>query len=121
MQQIIKRTKEYSLGILKAGPAIGMEGAGKIIWEHGRRNFSLREEGLLSIVCPGADGSGVSGVGIFNASLDRVKEIMDGDPAVRAGIFVYEIHPCRCFPGPVAGIKFHEILDTGTHQFFIVL
>jgi hypothetical protein len=24
---------------------------------------------------------------------------MDEDPAVKAGVFVYEVHPCRSFPG----------------------
>jgi hypothetical protein len=70
-----------------------------IIWEHGRRNFALRDEGVLSIVCPIADGSDVSGVGIFNAGVERVRRIMDGDPGVQAGIFTYEVHPCRSFPG----------------------
>jgi hypothetical protein len=25
--------------------------------------------------------------------------IMDGDPGVQAGIFTYEVHPVRSFPG----------------------
>jgi len=43
--------------------------------------------------------TGVKGLGIFNASLEETKKIMDGDRAVQAGVFVYEIHPCRSFPG----------------------
>lgn len=99
MRKRIARTKEYCVVILKAGPNRHMPGAEKIIWEHGRRNFALREEGMLSIVCPVADGSEVSGVGIFNAATERVRAIMGEDPAVREGILVYEIHPCRGFPG----------------------
>lgn len=49
----------------------------KIIWEH---------------------GSELSGLGIFNASVEETKKIMDKDPGVKAGIFVYEVHPCRGFP-----------------------
>ena len=30
---------------------------------------------------------------------EETKEIMDGDPGVQAGLFVYEVHPCRGFPG----------------------
>jgi len=71
----------------------------KIIWEHGRRNFALRAQGVLSIVCPVFDESNVSGVRIFNADSDEVKSIMDEDPAVKEGVFVYEIHACRSFPG----------------------
>ncbi|HPD75296.1 MAG TPA: hypothetical protein PKZ65_04480 [Methanoregulaceae archaeon] len=99
MQQMLARTKEYSLVILKAGKNQKMPGAEKIVYEHVRRNFALRQEGLLSIVCPVRDGGEVAGIGIFNAGIDRVKIIMDEDPGVRAGIFVYEIHPCRSFPG----------------------
>jgi hypothetical protein len=99
MQQMISRTKNYRIVILKAGPNRNKAGVEKIIWEHGRRNFALREEGLLSIVCPVSDGSNVYGVGIFNATTDKAKRIMDEDPAVKEGVFVYEIHVCRSFPG----------------------
>ena len=29
----------------------------------------------------------------------EVVRIMDGDPGVVAGVFVYDVHPCRGFPG----------------------
>jgi len=98
MQQMMTKTKNYCILILKAGPNKQMDGVEKIIWEHGRRNFALRAEGLLSIVCPINDGSGVSGIGIFNASIEEVKKIMEEDPGVQAGVFVYEVHVCRSFP-----------------------
>jgi hypothetical protein len=99
MRQMISKTKSYSIVILKAGPNIKIAGAEKIIWEHGRRNFSLRADGLLQIVCPISEGSGVNGVGIFNAGVEEVKRIMDEDPGVKAGVFVYETYACRSFPG----------------------
>lgn len=99
MQQMLATTRSYSLVILKAGPNKHVEGAEKFIWEHGRRNFALRADGLLSIVCPISDGSNVSGIGIFNADIEEVKKIMDEDPGVKAGVFVYEVHACRSFPG----------------------
>ncbi len=74
-------------------------GVEKIVWEHGRRNFALRAEGILSIVCPVLDESDVRGIGIFNATAEETKKIMDEDPGVRAGVFVYEVHPSRSFPG----------------------
>lgn len=100
MQEMLAKTKEYHIVLLK--PAPGAEDhpdIKKLIWEHGRRNFSLRADDVLSTVCPITAETGVSGIGIFNASADETKNIMDGDPAVQAGIFVYEIHPCRSFPG----------------------
>jgi hypothetical protein len=48
MQQMISKTKTYSIVILKAGPNRNLPGVEKIIWEHGRRNFSLRKDGVLS-------------------------------------------------------------------------
>ena len=99
MRQMMTTTRNYSILILKIGPNIRRDDVKKIIWEHGRRNFELRAEGLLPIVCPATDDSDIAGIGIFNASPDEVKKIMDEDPGVQAGIFVYEIHPCRSFPG----------------------
>jgi hypothetical protein len=99
MKQMITTTKNYCIVIMRAGPKRNEPGAEKIIWEHGRRNFALRADGLLSIVCPVNDESDVSGVGIFNATVDETKRIMNEDPGVRAGIFVYELHSCRSFPG----------------------
>ena len=99
MRQKIAQAKEYCIVILKAGPNLNSERARTIIWEHARRNFALRNKGVLSIVCPVADASEVSGIGIFNAGTDQVRAIMDDDPGVREGVFVYEVHPCRSFPG----------------------
>jgi len=99
MKQMISKTKNYCIVILKAGPNRNMAGVEKVIWEHGRRNFALRSEGVLSIVCPISDGSNVKGIGIFNTGIAEVKKIMDDDPGVKEGIFVYETHECRSFPG----------------------
>ena len=99
MRQMLTTTRSYCLVILKAGPKIKEPGVEKIIWEHARRNFALRADGVLSIVCPVSDGSDVRGLGIFNASSEEVKKIMDDDPGVKAQVFVYEVHECRSFPG----------------------
>jgi hypothetical protein len=99
MKQMITKTKEYTIVILKAAQKRNVPETEKIIWEHARRNFSLREEGKLSIVCPINDETEVKGIGIFSTSEEETKKIMDEDPAVKAGIFIYETHPCRSFPG----------------------
>jgi uncharacterized protein YciI len=99
MKQMMTKTGEYTIVILKATQKRNEPEAEKTIWEHGRRNFSLREEGKLSIVCPINDGTEVKGVGIFSTSQEETKKIMEEDPGVKAGIFTYEIHPCRSFPG----------------------
>ena len=99
MTQMLFRARDYCIVILKAGPNHSRPGAEKIIWEHARRNFLLRARGLLPIVCPITYKSDLAGIGIFNADIDLAKSIMDQDPAVKEGIFVYEAHTCRGFPG----------------------
>ena len=99
MRERIAQTKSYTVVILRKTTKYGEPDTDKIIWEHGRRNFQLREEGLLPIVCPVRDESDVSGVGIFTATPEEVKKLYDEDPGVKAGVFTYEIHACRSFPG----------------------
>ena len=99
MRDRLARTKPYTVVLLRATPRLHEPGMEAIVWEHGRRNFSLRADGTLPIVCPIRDGSEWSGVGIFNAPVEEVVRIMDEDPGVKAGIFTYEVHPTRSFPG----------------------
>ena len=105
LQQALPNTRPCTIVILKAGPKFEMPGPDRAsdvattIWAHGKRNYALRSAGLLPIVCPIADGSGVTGVGIFDANPEDVDRIMSADPGVQAGIFTYEIHPTRTFPG----------------------
>jgi hypothetical protein len=93
----------FTVAILRAGPRFAMPGPDRndevtsIIWAHGKRNTALHLAGFLPVVCPIADGSGVAGVGIFAADETAVAEILDGDPAIRAGVLTYELHPTRTF------------------------
>jgi len=95
----------YTIVILTAGPSFSPPGpdrdpeVAKTIWRHGKRNFALRAAGLLAVVCPVADGTNITGVGIFAATPEDVDRIYSKDPAVKAGILRYEIHPTRTFPG----------------------
>ena len=99
MRDMLAKTKPYTLVLLRATPKLHEPGRDAVVWEHGRRNFSLRADGTLAIVCPVRDGSEWSGVGIFDAPAEEVVRIMDEDPGVKAGIFTYEVHPTRSFPG----------------------
>lgn len=99
MRKMLAKTKAYTVVLLKATSARAEPEADAVIWEHGRRNFSLRADGLLPIVCPVADDSGWSGIGIFAATPEETARIMDDDPGVKAGIFTYEVHPVLGFPG----------------------
>jgi hypothetical protein len=106
MHEMSAKARVYSLVLLKTAAKYGDPDAGAIIWEHGRRNHSLRADGVLVIVCPVADDSKWAGIGIFDAPPEETAEIMDGDPAIQAGVLSYEVHPVCGFPGdslPVHG------------------
>jgi hypothetical protein len=99
MQEMLAKTRQYTILLLNKGPKYDLPGADKIIWEHGRRNFELRRDGKLCIVCPILDESSVRGVCIFATDPEETKRIYDEDPAVKAGIFVFDILSTRSFPG----------------------
>lgn len=99
MRERIQEAKPYTIVLLHKTQKAGEPGADKIVWEHGRRNFELRADGSLAIVCPVRDESDFSGLCIFTTNEEETRKIMDGDPGVQAGVFTYEIHPTRSFPG----------------------
>ncbi len=99
MRQRLSQTRVYTLVVLKVTDKRKETGMDKIVWEHGRRNMSLNADGLLPVVCPVNDDTDMAGVGIFDASVEETCKILDDDPGVKAGLFTYEIHPCRGFPG----------------------
>ena len=70
-----------------------------IIWAHGRRNMGLITAGIAPVIAPATAAGGPSGFAIFTTTPDETRTIMDADPGVAAGIFTYEIHPVRGFPG----------------------
>lgn len=99
MGDMLGKTKSYTVVLLKKTTKYHEPDAPSVIFEHGRRNFALRAAGKLAIVCPVLDESEWSGVGIFDADVDEVKRLYDADPGVLAGIFTYEAHAVRSFPG----------------------
>jgi hypothetical protein len=99
MNALLPTAKGYSVVILKRGPHYLDDSAPAVIWEHGRRNFGLRDDGVLAVVLPVADDSDVGGVGVFAATAEEARALMDDDPGVTAGVFSYQVHPCLGFPG----------------------
>lgn len=99
MLSMLPKARVYSIVILRRGPNRDMPGADKIVWEHARRNFEMREAGTLAVVCPVSDGSEVNGVGIFTTSIEETTKIMEADPGVQAGVFTFTVHGARGFPG----------------------
>ncbi len=99
MTEMRQKSATYTMVVLKQGPTYHDPEASSIIWEHGRRNFALRANGVLAVVCPVLDDTDTCGFGIFAASEEDTASIMEGDPGVAAGVFTYELHPVRSFPG----------------------
>ena len=98
--------------ILKQGPNFTDDTAPAVIWEHGRRNFGLRHDGVLAVVLPVTDGSDVCGVGVFTG--DRRRDRRADERRSRRG--KPRCSPSRCtaalgFPGdslPVAAGRSRE-------------
>jgi uncharacterized protein YndB with AHSA1/START domain len=99
MRARLAQAKAYTVAFLHATEKCVRPDVDPIIWEHGRRNMALVDAGELLVVLPVGDESGLAGIGVFAGDGDRVRAILDGDPGVRAGIFRYELHPVRGFPG----------------------
>jgi len=99
MREQLKTRKPYTFVLLRSGPKANEPGADKLIWEHGRRNFELRRDGVLCIVCMIRDASEVAGLEVFRTNLEETRRIMEEDVAVRGGVLTYEIHPVMSFPG----------------------
>jgi uncharacterized protein YndB with AHSA1/START domain len=99
MRERLTTTRAYTAVLLRATDRFVRPDVDATVWEHGRRNFALREHGVMPIVMPATDDSDWAGIAIFAAPPDQVRTIMDHDPGVVAGIFTYEAHPVRGFPG----------------------
>ncbi len=91
--------KPYTAMVLRTTSTFVRPDVDPIVWEHGRRNMALVDAGLLSIVLPVSDDSGLAGFGVFALAVEDVTAVMDADPGVQAGIFSYDVHPVRGFPG----------------------
>jgi YCII-related domain len=89
---LLRMTEKYDLN---AGPESEQR---KIIWQHGKRNFELRASGVMPLVGP-LTKPPYAGLAIFTVSPEETQRIMEDDPAVRAGLFSFEVMPWRSFPG----------------------
>jgi hypothetical protein len=99
MNALLPAAKAYSVVILTQGPRFTDDTAPAVIWEHGRRNFGLRDDGVLAVVLPVPDGSDVCGLAVFTGTVEETVKLMNDDPGVQAGVFTFEAHACRGFPG----------------------
>jgi hypothetical protein len=98
VRQLAGTAKPYSLALLWWGPERYKDGADTTEREHQRRMVSMRADGVIAILCPVASDT-LAGIAIMNVPPEEAREILDGDPCVRAGMMRSEIHQCHGFPG----------------------
>jgi hypothetical protein len=99
MREMRARAQGYPLVILRRAARYDDLETRAIIWDHRSRSHSLRTKNVLATVCPVADETEWSGIGIFDETPEETARIMGGDPAVQAGVLSYEDHPVRGYPG----------------------
>ncbi len=89
----------YTMAVLWPTDRLVRPDVDPIIWAHGRRNMALIAQGVAPIITPAGAPGGPSGFALFTTDTDETRRILDDDPGVIAGIFTYELHPVRGFPG----------------------
>jgi hypothetical protein len=100
MNENLRRTKNYSVVLLHYTPERDKPGSDEIVWEHGRRNFELRRDGKICIVGPiRGEPPAPAGLLIFATDDVETKQLMEEDPAVKAGIFTFKVYTMRSFLG----------------------
>jgi hypothetical protein len=98
IRQLAATAKPCSVALLTWGPRRHQDGADAIELEHQRRMVSLRADGVILVLCP-VSSETLSGVAIMDLPPEEARRVMDGDPCVRAGMMVCDVHPCHGFPG----------------------
>lgn len=98
MMQLVGSARVYTACVLRPGPRWGVGDWEQVIWEHGRRNLVMREDGTLVVTLrvPGPD---IVGIGVYNSDLEATRELLAGDPAVQTDILTYTLYPADGFPG----------------------
>jgi hypothetical protein len=99
MNERLPAAKPYSVVILKAGPNSRDDKSSAIAWEHIRRTLGLRDDGVVAVMLLVTDASEIYGIRVFDATVEDTTALMNDDPGVAAGVFAFEVHPCRGFPG----------------------
>jgi uncharacterized protein len=88
--------KKYVFAFLKSGKTIISDKTEeqKIQIAHLRNIQRLAADGKLVIAGPFMDNQELRGIFIFNlATIEEAKQLIETDPAIKAGVLVMELHP----------------------------
>ena len=94
-----QQTKAMYLVIYRPGPAwlVGKSVLEQPLKEHGKYMLNLYIKGSMKLAGPLTDDAG-GAVLLAVADESEAKIIVAADPAVKSGIFVYEMHPWKLQP-----------------------
>jgi uncharacterized protein len=95
----LEKAKKTYLVIYRPGPAWLVEKSifDQPLKEHGKYMLSLYIKGSMKLAGPLTDNAG-GAVLLAVADESEAKAIVAEDPAVKSGIFLYEIHPWKLQP-----------------------
>ncbi len=88
--------KRYVMALLKAGPTTIRDSVQRqLIQRRHLQNIKrLAANGTLLIAGPFLDGQSLRGIFLFDvATIQEARTIAETDPAVQAGVLVFELHP----------------------------
>jgi uncharacterized protein len=87
--------KQYVLAFLKKGSkAVDSSQRNQLLQGHLKNIGRLAKEGKLLLAGPFLDKGDLAGIFIFNVTtIEEAKNLVATDPAVKAGLFVIELHP----------------------------
>jgi uncharacterized protein len=95
-QNIEKQMRNYFMVILTKGPNRGQDSVSlsKLMDGHMANIERLTKEGKLILAGPFLDDGNMRGIFVFNVTTnEEAVNLVESDPAVKAGRFTYEIHP----------------------------
>ena len=92
-------TKTTYLVIYRPGPGwlVGKPVSEQPLKEHGKYMLSLYMKGFMKLAGPLTDNTG-GAVLLAVANESEAKALVTDDPAVKSGVFVYEMHPWKLQP-----------------------
>ena len=93
LAQLANNRKPYTLLILYKAENYALPTTQKIIQsEHLPYLFDLREKGIVLIAMPVMDEGRVAAIAVYQSTdKEEVRAYIENDPAVKQGIFTYEI------------------------------
>jgi uncharacterized protein YciI len=106
--------KTYVMAFLKSGPVKIQDSLQRavLLRKHLKNIRRLAAEGTLIVAGPFLDNQTIRGVFIFNVeSIQEAQKIAETDPAVKAGVFVLELHPWYGSAALVETAKIHNTLE----------